>query len=139
VHFILNLICFRGPFIELSSGARLVDLPGMNDICEARVQLMNKYLLDCRYIWVLSSIHLDEVGGTSKVDYVVGDGRERRLIVIDIDRCATDAGSQMLINDKFLTKLANNKMWASLSCISTNSLLFQKYFLLCSTRYCNEI
>eukprot|EP00026_Physarum_polycephalum_P000571 Phypoly_transcript_00572.p1 GENE.Phypoly_transcript_00572~~Phypoly_transcript_00572.p1 ORF type:complete len:1052 (+),score=171.91 Phypoly_transcript_00572:1295-4450(+) len=90
---IVAKVLVRGPFIELSSGARLVDLPGMNDICEARIKLMNKYLVDSHYIWVLSNI----------------------------ERCATDARSKMLINEKFVTKLASNNMWASLCYIATKS------------------
>jgi hypothetical protein len=38
-----NRFCCRGPFIELSSGARLVDLPGMNDTCKSRINVMNQY------------------------------------------------------------------------------------------------
>lgn len=48
----------RGPFSELSSGARLIDLPGIDDTCKARVKVMQKYLDKCSYLWVLSDIQI---------------------------------------------------------------------------------
>ena len=51
-------------------------------------------------------------------------------IRIDIKRCATDAESKILINDRFLTMIKSNNMWAALSCILIFSYLFSMLCLM---------
>lgn len=40
--------------MELSSGAKLVDLPGFNDTNKVRESISNTYLNSCNYIWALA-------------------------------------------------------------------------------------
>ena len=53
---IVKVVRIRGPFPTLASGAKLVDLPGLNDPNEAREQITKNYLKTCRFVWLIFNI-----------------------------------------------------------------------------------
>jgi hypothetical protein len=53
---IVKVVRIRGPFPALASGAKLVDLPGLNDPNEAREQITKTYLKTCRFVWLIFNI-----------------------------------------------------------------------------------
>lgn len=53
---IVKVVRIRGPFPALASGAKLVDLPGLNDPNEAREQITKNYLKTCRFVWLIFNI-----------------------------------------------------------------------------------
>lgn len=53
---IVKAVKIRGPFAALSSGAKLVDLPGLNDPNEAREEVTRTYLKTCRFVWIVFNI-----------------------------------------------------------------------------------
>jgi GTPase SAR1 family protein len=54
---IVRSVRIDGPFPALASGARLVDLPGLNDPNEAREQVTRDKLKHCKFIWVVYNGH----------------------------------------------------------------------------------
>jgi energy-coupling factor transporter ATP-binding protein EcfA2 len=53
---IVKVVRVRGPFSALASGAKLVDLPGLNDPNEARERITKNYLKTCRFVWLIFNI-----------------------------------------------------------------------------------
>ncbi|MEI8021505.1 MAG: dynamin family protein, partial [Schlesneria sp.] len=53
---IVKIVSVRGPFPALSDGAKLVDLPGLNDPNEAREAVTQNYLKTCRFVWIVFNI-----------------------------------------------------------------------------------
>jgi predicted GTPase len=53
---IVKVVRVRGPFSALACGAKLVDLPGLNDPNEARERITKNYLKTCRFVWLIFNI-----------------------------------------------------------------------------------
>lgn len=53
---IVRTVSIRGPFEGLADGARIVDLPGLNDPNEAREEVTRNHLKTCRYVWIVFNI-----------------------------------------------------------------------------------
>lgn len=55
---IVKLVRLKIPNCNVcSTGAVLVDLPGVRDSNAAREKVANEYLKDCQTVWVVASIH----------------------------------------------------------------------------------
>lgn len=53
---IVSSVHVSGPFEALRSGAKLIDLPGINDPNEAREEVTKEHLKTCRFVWVVFNI-----------------------------------------------------------------------------------
>ena len=53
---IVKTVSISGPFESLKDGAKLVDLPGVNDPNEAREAVTKKHLKTCRFVWIVFNI-----------------------------------------------------------------------------------
>ncbi len=53
---IVKTVKIRGPFASLECGAKLIDLPGINDPNEAREAITKDHLKTCRYVWIVFNI-----------------------------------------------------------------------------------
>jgi len=53
---IVKTVKIRGPFLALECGAKLIDLPGLNDPNEAREEITREYLKSCRYVWIVFEV-----------------------------------------------------------------------------------
>jgi len=53
---IVKTVKIRGPFSALECGAKLIDLPGINDPNEARETITKEHLKTCRYVWIVFAI-----------------------------------------------------------------------------------
>jgi len=53
---IVKTVKIRGPFAALECGAKLIDLPGINDPNEAREEITREHLKTCRYVWIVFNI-----------------------------------------------------------------------------------
>jgi energy-coupling factor transporter ATP-binding protein EcfA2 len=53
---IVKSVAVSGPFESLRDGARIVDLPGINDPNEAREQVTKHHIKTCRFVWIVFNI-----------------------------------------------------------------------------------
>jgi len=53
---IVKVVRVRGRFPALACGAKLVDLPGLNDPNEARERITRNYLKTCKFVWIIFNI-----------------------------------------------------------------------------------
>ena len=53
---IVKHVVVRGPFSPLRDGAKIIDLPGINDPNEAREEVTRAHLKTCRFVWVVFNI-----------------------------------------------------------------------------------
>jgi len=53
---IVKVVRVRGRFPALACGAKLVDLPGLNDPNEARERITRTYLKTCKFVWIIFNI-----------------------------------------------------------------------------------
>ena len=53
---IVKSVVIRGPFELLKDGAKIIDLPGINDPNESREAVTKEHLKTCRYVWLVFNI-----------------------------------------------------------------------------------
>lgn len=53
---IVKSVTIRGPFEPLRDGAKIIDLPGINDPNEAREAVTRTHLKTCRFVWLTFNI-----------------------------------------------------------------------------------
>ena len=53
---IVQTVSVQGPFENLKDGAKLIDLPGVNDPNEAREAVTKQHLKTCRFVWIVFNI-----------------------------------------------------------------------------------
>lgn len=53
---IVRSVAIRGPFAPLRDGAKVIDLPGINDPNEAREEVTKTHLKTCRFVWLIFNI-----------------------------------------------------------------------------------
>lgn len=53
---IVQRVSIQGPFEALQDGAKLIDLPGVNDPNEARETVTRNHLKTCRFVWIVFNI-----------------------------------------------------------------------------------
>ena len=53
---IVKSVTIRGPFAPLRDGAKIIDLPGINDPNEAREAVTRTHLKTCRFVWLIFNI-----------------------------------------------------------------------------------
>ena len=53
---IVKSVTVRGPFPSLRDGAKIIDLPGINDPNEAREAVTRAHLKTCRFVWLVFNI-----------------------------------------------------------------------------------
>ncbi|MDB2687466.1 dynamin family protein, partial [Mariniblastus sp.] len=53
---IVQSVSIQGPFENLKDGAKLIDLPGVNDPNEAREAVTKQHLKTCRFVWIVFNI-----------------------------------------------------------------------------------
>lgn len=97
---IVRTMRIRGPFAALRGGAKLVDLPGVNDPNEAREEVTKRYLKECRYVWIVFNIKRvltrDTLSLMQSDDFlrsILLDGRENALTFIGTASDDIDAES----------------------------------------------
>lgn len=86
---IVRSVRMRGPFETLKDGAKLVDLPGLNDPNAAREEVTRNYLKVSRFVWIVVPIKraltrdaMEVMQSTDFLRQIVLDGRERALTII---------------------------------------------------------
>lgn len=86
---IVKAVRITGPFSALRSGAKLVDLPGVNDPSSAREKVTHDYLKNSRFVWMVFNIKraitrdIHEIMQSDDfLRQVVMDGRENSLTLI---------------------------------------------------------
>jgi hypothetical protein len=72
-------VVLHGPWPVLSTGACLVDLPGVRDANAARAKVSEHYLQNCSQIWVVAPIKRAVDDGTAKE--LLGEQFKRRLLM----------------------------------------------------------
>lgn len=53
---LVKTVAIQGPFESLKDGAKLIDLPGVNDPNEAREEITRTHLKTCRFVWIVFNI-----------------------------------------------------------------------------------
>jgi GTPase SAR1 family protein len=53
---IVRTVAIRGPFALLRDGAKIIDLPGINDPNETREAVTKSHLKTCRFVWLVFNI-----------------------------------------------------------------------------------
>jgi len=76
---LIRKVTLSGPWHVLSSGACLVDLPGVRDANAARAGVAEHYLQHCHYIWIMAPIKRAVDDGTAKE--LLGEQFKRRLLM----------------------------------------------------------
>jgi hypothetical protein len=76
---LIRKVVLEGPWSVLSTGACLVDLPGVKDANAARAKVSEKYLQNCNKIWVVAPIKRAVDDGTAKE--LMGEQFKRRLLM----------------------------------------------------------
>jgi Dynamin family len=76
---LIRKVVLRGPWNCLSTGACLVDLPGVRDNNVARAKVAEKYLQKCNKIWIVSPIKRAVDDKTAKD--LLGEEFKRRLLM----------------------------------------------------------
>ena len=86
---IVKSVSIRGPFEPLRDGAKIIDLPGLNDPNEAREEVTKKHLKTCRFVWLVFNIKRaltrDTISLMQSEDFlrqVVMDGRADSLTFV---------------------------------------------------------
>ncbi len=86
---IVETVNVSGPFAALECGAKLVDLPGINDPNEAREAVTKAYLKRSRFVWIVFNIKrvlTKDVSNLMQSDdfvrQIVMDGREDALTFV---------------------------------------------------------
>jgi energy-coupling factor transporter ATP-binding protein EcfA2/F0F1-type ATP synthase membrane subunit b/b' len=86
---IVKSVAIRGPFAPLRDGAKIIDLPGLNDPNEAREEATKLHLKTCRFVWLVFNIKRaltkDAINLMQSDDFlrqVVMDGRADSLTFI---------------------------------------------------------
>lgn len=76
---LIRKVVLYGPWECLSTGACLVDLPGVRDANAARAKVSESYLQNCNQIWVVAPIKRAVDDGTAKE--LLGEQFKRRLLM----------------------------------------------------------
>jgi GTP-binding protein EngB required for normal cell division len=76
---LIHKVELRGPWHVLSTGACLVDLPGVRDSNAARAKVAERYLQNCNQIAIVASIKRAVDDGTAKE--LMGEQFKRRLLM----------------------------------------------------------
>ena len=76
---LIRKVVLYGPWSCLSSGACLVDLPGVRDANAARAKVSQDYLQNCNKIWIVAPIKRAVDDGTAKE--LMGEQFKRRLLM----------------------------------------------------------
>ena len=76
---LIRKVVLYGPWSCLSSGACLVDLPGVRDANAARAKVSQDYLQNCNKIWIVAPIKRAVDDGTAKE--LLGEQFKRRLLM----------------------------------------------------------
>jgi predicted GTPase len=86
---IVKAVTIRGPFSALQDGAKIIDLPGLNDPNEAREQVTKNHLKACRFVWIVFNIKRaltkDTMALMQSEDFlrqIVMDGRADSLTLV---------------------------------------------------------
>ncbi len=53
---IVKSVTIRGPFASLRDGAKIIDLPGINDPNDAREAVTRTHLKTCKFVWLIFNI-----------------------------------------------------------------------------------
>jgi hypothetical protein len=76
---LIRKVVLHGPWEALSTGACLVDLPGVRDANVARANVSEAYLQHCHQIWVVAPIKRAVDDGTARE--LMGEQFKRRLLM----------------------------------------------------------
>ena len=76
---LIKRVILHGPWKVLSSGACLVDLPGVRDSNAARAKVASTYLRNCSCIWIVAPIKRAVDDGTAKE--LLGEQFKRRMLM----------------------------------------------------------
>jgi GTPase SAR1 family protein len=76
---IVKSVVIRGPFESLRDGAKIIDLPGINDTNKAREELTKNHLKNCNYIWIV--FNMNRTLTKSLCDLMKSDDFLRRIIM----------------------------------------------------------
>jgi hypothetical protein len=76
---LIRKVVMRGPWPVLSSGAHLVDLPGVRDSNAARANVAATFLKNCSCVWIVAPIKRAVDDRTAKE--LMGDTFKRRLLM----------------------------------------------------------
>jgi energy-coupling factor transporter ATP-binding protein EcfA2 len=76
---LIRKVVLQGPWPVLSSGAQLVDLPGVRDANAARAKVAENFLQHCNNVWVVAPIKRAVDDGTAKE--LMGDNFKRRILM----------------------------------------------------------
>ena len=76
---LIRKVVLQGPWKVLSTGACLVDLPGVRDANAARANVAKEYLQNCSQIWIAAPIKRAVDDGTAKE--LLGENFKRRLLM----------------------------------------------------------
>jgi hypothetical protein len=86
---IVKSVTVRGPFEPLRDGAKIIDLPGLNDPNEAREEVTKRHLKTCRYVWIVFNIKraltkdtMNLMQSDDFVRQIVMDGRSDALTFV---------------------------------------------------------
>lgn len=86
---IVKRVNIQGPFEVLKDGAKLVDLPGLNDPNAAREEVTKQYLKSCRFVWIVfnmkRALTRDTMAIMQSEDFlrqIVMDGRADALTLV---------------------------------------------------------
>ncbi len=77
---IVKSVSISGPFDSLRDGAKIIDLPGINDPNEAREQVTKGHIKNCRFVWILYHIRR---GPTKDITNLMKSDDFLRQIVMD--------------------------------------------------------
>lgn len=130
-HFwpIVKSVSIRGPFPALASGAKLVDLPGLDDPNEAREEVTKNHLKTCRFVWVVFNLKrlltkhvIDLLNSDVFLRQIVMDGRADALTLVstasddmDFDSAREEFGMDESATDAEVVLARNRKAHESLS------------------------
>jgi len=76
---LIRKVVLYGPWACLSTGASLVDLPGVRDANAARAKVAENYLQNCNQIWIVAPIKRAVDDGSAKE--MLGEQFKRRLLM----------------------------------------------------------
>ncbi len=86
---IVKSVSVKGPFEPLRDGAKIVDLPGLNDPNEAREEVTKKHLKTCRFVWIVFNMKraltrdlIEFMQGDNFLRQIVMDGRTNALTFV---------------------------------------------------------
>lgn len=86
---LVKRVVIHGPFEVLRDGAKLIDLPGLNDPNEAREEVTKTHLKGCRFVWIVfgmkRSLTADIIELMQSGDFlrqIVMDGRSEALTFV---------------------------------------------------------